>query len=187
MYIPKFDASDKDGSMERMGDAVNDGARGLFIADGYHVPIYFLFDDYGEATIFPAKIENDQDKDRVSNTLKIFISDNKIYGVISIMEAWIYNAKNKNDDVIKQLLDGKSRVSEMDDKQEALIVSMETRDGNKIMWLNPISRTNNLVKLGKIDRQVFKKDECSGRLCNWFDDPEIVPYECPKIKQEDLN
>ncbi len=70
------------------------------------------------------------------------IRQNDIFGVVHVVEAWVYVPKKPNDHTMKQILDGEMGVSDLKkgDKIEALVVRYECRDGSQRMWISPIVR-----------------------------------------------
>jgi hypothetical protein len=78
------------------------------------------------------------------------IRENKLYGAIHIAESWTYFPKGKNDHTFKQVAQGEMRVSDLkpEDRTEALMVSVEGRDGAARLWLSPIVRSPSGAALG---------------------------------------
>lgn len=78
------------------------------------------------------------------------ISEYGLYGMIHIGEVWTYFAKGRGDHTVFQLLDGEMKVSELNDgdKTEALYLRMESREGDRLVYLNRIMRTGAAVELG---------------------------------------
>ncbi len=88
-------------------------------------------------------------RDQFTKVLRETIRSNNTYGVIHILEAWIFIPKHPNDHTMKQILDGEIAVSDLKsgDKTEALVVRYECRDGAQRMWISPILRLKDGVAL----------------------------------------
>ena len=82
------------------------------------------------------------DRDQFTQVLRQTIQMNDIYGVVHILEAWVFIPKRPNDHTMKQILAGEMAVSDLKkgDKTEALVVRYECRDGAQRMWISPIIR-----------------------------------------------
>ena len=65
-------------------------------------------------------------------------------------EAWTYFPQTDRDHTSFQLLDGEMAVSDLNDgdKTEALMVRLESRDGDHVTWLDLIIRDGDSVRLG---------------------------------------
>ena len=81
-------------------------------------------------------------RDQFTQVLRQTIRMNDIYGVVHIVEAWVYVPRKPNDHTMKQILDGEMVVPDLKkgDKTEAPIVRYECRDGAQRMWISPIVR-----------------------------------------------
>ena len=140
----------------------------VFLKDGTHVELFFLFSEDGRVALVqqPPKV----DKDQFTHALKDAIRQNDIYGVIHIAEAWTYFPRKPNDHTLKQVIEGEIAVSQLKpgDKTEALIVRMECRDGTQNIWINSIIR----AKTGIFLADFFEFNEkTEGRYGSLFSRP----------------
>jgi len=126
--------------MRRVADWFVEEARATFLKDGTHVELFFLYRQDGQGTMGnpPPKMDRDQFTQLLRQTIRM----NDIYGVVHVVEAWVYVPKKPNDHTMKQILDGEMGVSDLKkgDKTEAMIVRYECRDGTQRMWISPIVR-----------------------------------------------
>ena len=88
-----------------------------------------------------------------------------IIGIIHIAEAWTRKGDTK-DHITKQLYYGEMKVSDLrpEDRGEALVLSIQTRNGTQKAWVEPIVRDGDKVSLGK----GFAIDQTGGSLGNLF-------------------
>ena len=137
---PDWDPAKPSESMRRQADWFVEEARTTFLKAGTHVELFFLFKKEGGYLMGnpPPKI----DRDQFTQVLRQTIQMNDIYGVVHILEAWVFIPKRPNDHTMKQILAGEMAVSDLKkgDKTEALVVRYECRDGSQRMWISPIVR-----------------------------------------------
>lgn len=138
--FPEWGQADPSGSMRRVADWFVEEARTTFLKDGYHTELFFLYRADGQGSMGnpPPKMARDQFTQLLRQTIRM----NDIYGVVHVVEAWVYVPKKPNDHTMKQILAGEMGVSDLKkgDKTEALIVRYECRDGTQRMWISPIVR-----------------------------------------------
>ena len=127
--------------MRRLADWVVVEARTTFLKDGSHVELFFLYREDGEGAL--GHPPPDMEREQFTQMLRQTIQENEIFGVVHIIEAWVYIPKKSGDHTMKQILDGEMAVSDLNpgDKAEALIVRYECRDGTQRMWTSQILRT----------------------------------------------
>jgi hypothetical protein len=79
---------------------------------------------------------------QLNETIIHTVNEHNLYGVIVIGETWMYVSKEK-DHTLTQLLDGEMRVSDLtaEDKKEALMIKMENRDGDCVLYVEEIIRS----------------------------------------------
>ncbi len=89
------------------------------------------------------------------------------FGVVHILEAWVFVPKHPNDHTLKQILAGEMAVADLKrgDKTEALVVRYECWDGTQRMWINLILRPKDGVALAD---PVEMGDVAGGRFGNLF-------------------
>jgi hypothetical protein len=118
----------------------------MFIKDGTHVQILFLFGENGLVSINP--VPPNTSHEHVYGGIKNAIEEHKLYAVIYIGESWMYSARGKTDHTASQIIDGEIRVSELnkDDRKEVLLLKMESSEGLSMIHMNEILR-NGTVEL----------------------------------------
>jgi len=164
--FPEWDQTDPAASMSRTADWFVEEARTTFLKDGTHVELFFLYRQDGQCAMGnpPPKM----DREQFTRVLRQTIQMNDIYGVVHIVEAWVFIPKRPNDHTMKQILAGEIAVSDLKtgDKTEALVVRYECRDGSQRMWISPIVRPKTGgVALGDV---LEMGDEVRGRFGSLF-------------------
>ena len=139
---PTWNPEDNTSSLRQYAAWLNDQARASLLRDGTHADLWFLLQENGEGQLIPTP--PDMDKDDLAAALKETIEQAQVYGVIHIAEVWGYFPRDANDHTAKQIMDGEIPVSGLkdSDKTEALMVQMESRDGDGYLWISPIVREN---------------------------------------------
>lgn len=144
--LPTWDQGDRVGSLRRYGAWFSEKARYEFLAAGTHVELFLLVSDQGEVTLLPAFLLP-EDKVQRAAAIRQQLQAGAFCGIIHIAEAWL------------------STVSGSLEKQEALVISMESRDHDRAYGFHPIVRGKDKVALGDA---VEVRDGVSGLLANWF-------------------
>lgn len=160
---PKWIANSKSSCMLEWTDYLHTEAKRLFNQDGTHGNMMFSFskeEGLISVNLIPPNTDNDQLNEAISNA----VSEHGLYSVIVIGETWMYPIKEK-DHTAFQLLDGEMRVSDLNDKdkKEALMIRMENRDGDCLVYLDEIIRDKSGHSLNK-----NKKIKSASR--KWFID-----------------
>jgi len=142
-WVPKAESE----CMRNWTDYLHAEAKRLFVQDGTHVSLLFLFNkENGLVSVnpIPLNINHEELNEAVANA----VNEHDLYGVVFIAETWAYFAKEK-DHTVFQLLDGEMKVSDLnaEDKKEALMVRMENRDGDCLVYLDQIIRDKNGIIL----------------------------------------
>ncbi len=145
---PNWDQADKLACMNLWADFFHAQAKQLFEQDGTHGNMLFLFDEERgliSADLIPPNLPHSH----VNASIKHAVEEHNLYGVILIGESWSYFIKDK-DHTARQLLEGEMRVSDLrpEDKKETLLVQMESRDGDCIVYLDEIIRDTPAARLG---------------------------------------
>jgi hypothetical protein len=115
-------------------------AKRVFNQDGTHANLMFSFSEEKgivSVNLIPPNTEHDHLNEAITNA----VIEHHLYGVVLIGETWMYCIKEK-DHTAFQLLDGEMKVSDLnnEDKKEALMVRMESRDGDCLTYLDEIIR-----------------------------------------------
>jgi hypothetical protein len=137
---PKWNPADPPGSLKTYADWVRQMAVNTFLADKTHAELFFFIKTSGPCSIFPVPPKTDRKE--VVAAIRNAIRTDDIYGVIHVAEAWTYAPSGAKDHTARQLCDGEMAVSELrkEDKKEALLVSVESKEGVYEVWLAPIVR-----------------------------------------------
>ena len=138
---PIWDKSNSSESLRRIGCWLNDEARRMFLKNATHSELLFLYKEDGQGTM--TEPTRNMDRDTFSKAFKDYIRQNEIYGVVHIVEAWMYVPCSLEDRTSKQVLDGENKIpgQKTEERAEILFVNYECRDGTQNTWLNPILRT----------------------------------------------
>ena len=162
--MPPWDKSDPAGSLRRLGEWYCQRARDVFLKDGSHVELYFLFTRDGQGTMI--QIPKGMDRETFMANLRGTIKATNAYGVIQIGEVWTYLPPKPNDHTYRQVVEGEMKVSELkpEDKTEAMFVRYQSLEDH-CFWVNPILRKGTGVSLG--DAIVFR-DKAGGRFGSLF-------------------
>lgn len=152
----KWEPNAESACIHKWTENLHTEAKRLFAQDGTHANLLFLFNkESGLISVnpIPPNIDHDQLNDAIANT----VNEYDLYGVIFIGEMWVYFIK-ENDHTAYQLLDGEMKVSDLngEDKKEALMVKMESRDGGCLVYWDEIIRDEQGVTLKEV-----KLTECA--------------------------
>ena len=145
---PDWNPEDRPASLLAYAEWLHAEAREMFDQDGTHAHILFLFSDDGLASMNP--IPPNTDEAQITAGVRQSVAENDLYGVISIAEAWTYFPQNARDHIAVQLLHNEMNVSDLkaEHKTEALMLRMESRDGDHLTWVDEIVRNGDSAKLG---------------------------------------
>lgn len=156
---PKWIVNAESSCILKWTDYLHSEAKRLFNQDGTHGNLLFSFDKENglvSVNLIPPNTDHDQLNEAITNA----VNEHNLYGVVVIGETWMYSIKEK-DHTSFQLLDGEMRVSDLndEDKKEALMIRMENRDGDCLVYLDEIIRDKNghVLKEGKIIKSALKK------------------------------
>jgi hypothetical protein len=138
----------------------------VFLKDKSHSEMFFFINPQGESAVMPAP--QDMERDAMATKLREFIHQHHIFGLIHILESWTYFPKGDNDHTMKQIMLGEIAVSNLtaQDRNEALIVVAEARDGYRQMWMTPIKRDGDKLSLGST---IDFDEPPQGRFGNLFE------------------
>ena len=145
---PLWNSSAKSASLRKWAEHLHKEAKRVFLLDKTHAHILFAFQDSGPVSITP--IPPNTDHAQVQAAIRSAVRKDHFYGVIHVGEAWTYFSNGKKDHTAVQLLAGEMKVSDLKDadKTECLYLKMESRDGDGVIYLDRIVRTEGRVGLG---------------------------------------
>lgn len=156
---PKWISHEGSACIREWTDHLHTEAKRLFNQDGTHANLLFCFSKEN-GLISVNSVPPNTDHAQLDEAIMNAVNEHNLYGVIFIGESWMYFIKEK-DHTAFQLLDGEMNVSDLndEDKKEALIIRMENRDGDCLIYLDEILRDENghALKEGKIIRRAEKK------------------------------
>lgn len=162
---PAWDSADPPASLLRQAAWLNAEARRQFVEAGTHVELVFLFraDGQGGLATPPAGMP----KEQFAGALRNAVKEHDLYGVLHVAEAWTYLPARPGDHTYRQITEGEMSVSDLQaqDRTEALVVHLQSRDGVQRLWIHPITRAESGATLG--DAREFDQ-RLSGRLGNLF-------------------
>ena len=144
---PTWDVSAPAASLRRLGAWINEVSRAIFLKDGFHIEVFFLYRADGQGGIIQPR--GKEDRDQYILAIKDAIKHDDIYGVVHVCEARISLRRDSDDRTRAKPLSGKVAASALDprDRAEALTVRIESRDGEAQMWVNPVVRLKSGVAL----------------------------------------
>ena len=144
---PLWDPDDKPGSLKAYAEWLHREAVRVFRKDKTHCQILFLFKDAGLVSVNP--VPANTAADALTAGVRQAVLENGLYGVILIAEAWTYLPKRAKDHTAVQIMYGEMNEANLkdEDRAEALMLRMESRDGGHLTWLDPIIRTGDDVTL----------------------------------------
>ena len=150
MMNPEWNSNDPRASLLAQWEFFHEHAQQVFLKDGTHLEILFILADDG--TMQPLPIAEPMTREDVSAKLREQLPGSQVYGLIHIAEAWAYLPKGPNDHTQKQLEWGEMSISSLrqEDKTELLLVSLLSRDGDSVAWIDEIVRgEEGQVRLGR--------------------------------------
>ena len=155
---PIWNTADKQASRKAYAEWLHREAMRVFLKDKTHCQILFLFMDAGLVSVNP--VPANTAADALAAGVRQAALENGLYGVIMIAEAWMYLPKRAKDHTAVQIMCGEMNVADLkdEDRTEALMVRMESRDGGHLTWLDPIVRAGDDVRLG--EGMVLGREKC---------------------------
>jgi hypothetical protein len=162
-------------SLEEISTIVSDCARGVFLTDKRHVPMFFMAtqkDAAGDAIRGIGLLDagkymgNNKEKDKLARLLRRLVAKYDADMVIMVTEAWMHKGvtKEEAEESFKQGKTSPNRV-------EALVVSGTTKDGKVCMIVSPILRNGETVALDTADvTNAEVGSKIDGRFMNYWAD-----------------
>jgi hypothetical protein len=164
--LENWNPQDKSASFRRFAQELKEQSKQVFLRDGHHDEIYYFVSEDGQGEVIAVQAKENRDEMVVA--LKQRIRERNIYGLVHIVEGWTYFRQGTRDHTMRQILEGEIKVSELrpDDRGEALVVQMESREGAHFMWVTPILRHGEKVMLGET---ISSPEPPGGRFSGLFD------------------
>lgn len=159
---PKWRQEAKSSSICQWTDYLHTEAQRLFIQDKTHVSLLFCFnEENGLIAVNP--VPPATSFDILNASVRDAVIEHDLYGIVLICESWAYFIEKENDHTVFQLLDGEMKVSDLNDqdKKEILLIRMENRDGDCIIYWDEIMRNEKGVALKNCKKFSEKRQ-------NWF-------------------
>ena len=130
----------------------------MFSRDKTHTQLLFLFNNEGLASMNP--IHPMTEPEQLLTGVRQAVQEHGLYGVITVVEAWVYMPQQERDHILIQLRHNEMQVADLRDehKTEALIIVLQSKDGEHVTWLHPIITTDGDTKLGT--GMVLPKEKC---------------------------
>lgn len=155
---PVWNPADKPGSLRAYAEWLHREAVRVFTQDKTHCQILFLFGDDGLASVNP--VPANTAAAALTASVRRAVLENGLYGVIMIAEAWTYLPERAGDHTAVQIMCGEMNVADLkdEDRAEALMVRLESRDGGHLTWIATITRTGTDVTLGGC--MVLGREKC---------------------------
>lgn len=161
---PVWNAADSKASLYAFARWLNEEAREKFLLAGSHIQLFFLFAADGTATMYPVleKVEPDQ----LAQAIRNKVAEDNPFGVVHVVEAWMYIRKDEKDHTFRQITEGEIAVSELNqgERAEVLLVRLETKDGDSLSMFNQIVRGTPLSLADAFEHS----GNMQGRFSKWF-------------------
>jgi hypothetical protein len=163
--LDNWNASNRANCFRRFAQELKEQSKQVFLKDKHHAEMFFMVTEDGQAGVMPAPPK--MERDEMVAKLKQSIRENNVYGAIHIVETWTYFRSGAKDHTMTQLMAGEIKVSELQpqDRDEALVVTMESREKAHFMWITPILRDGDKVTLGET---MNFEDRIDGRFAGLF-------------------
>ena len=137
--VPGWDAAKAADSFRNFARHVHGMAKEVLLRDGRHAEMLFFMPLDGNGHIVLWK---SGDRDLEAEWLRRHVAESYALGVVHIFEAWMRVADGPDDHIMRQVMDGEIKVSQLKpaDRKEALMVSAQSRDGWANSWVDEILR-----------------------------------------------
>jgi deoxyxylulose-5-phosphate synthase len=145
MNPPDWNIEDKQESLKKWIEMLNEEARRQFLISGTHIEIFFLFNDAGIMEVVPIV---GMDKDDMIHELKKILRERDGYAFIHIAEAT-------------------ARAMDSAAEADSLLVHAESRDGLSTAWFSTVARRGEEKLL--LDAVQVDGSKLKGRLTRIFE------------------
>ena len=142
-----WDAASPADSFRAFAAHIHGQAKEVLLRDGNHSEMFFFMPLSGDGHIV---LWRGDDRDLEAGWLRRHITEHYVYGMIHIVEAWMRMATGPGDHILKQIMAGEIKVSELqpEHRQEGLMTSAQSRDGWAVSWIDEILRVGGKPLLG---------------------------------------
>lgn len=149
---------------QEMFDSLTELAKQNFERDGHLSSVVIVISDSSDSIAIPLNMF--PSKDIADQAIRETISNSEVpvYGLIFIMEAWVAKF-DKNDHTMVQLQHGELEVHDLEEKEEMIVLTGETKEKYSTMTNIPIIKSNNNIILGNSEKNF---DSMGGRFSNYF-------------------
>lgn len=162
--VPDWNAANPAESFHAFAASIHEQAKQVIVHDGTHAELFFLLSLDGKGELVHWQ---ENDRGREAEWLRRYISEHYTFGVIHVVECWMRLASKPDDHILKQVMAGEIKVSELnpEHRAETLMVSSQSRDGHSHSWLDEIVRMGDgRIVLG----HCHEIDEFAGRFGKLF-------------------
>lgn len=143
-------------------------ARAQLVQHGELPPTFAIIG--GDApVVVPADFGSEARKDMMALMVRELVKLHEAHTVLLVSETWTL-PKGMHRSEAKALYEKYGQVANMPMRQEAVMVTVETRDGQNWLCVAPIVRKGRAVKLAEIDYMDMASDDwkSQGRMAGWF-------------------
>jgi len=137
--IPAWDKANPAESFKAFANAIHEQARETLLQDKTDAELLFLMPLDGQGQLVQVR---EQDRDKLADSLKQYVTEHYTFGVVHIAEGWIRLKEGKSDHIFRQIEAGEIKISELKEehRKEALMVTAQARDGYSKLWIDEIVR-----------------------------------------------
>ena len=127
-------------SFQAFARSIHEQAKRVLLKDKFHAEMFFFMPLSGRGHI--VQWTGSDDRDVMAKWVQAHIREHYVYGLVHVCECWVRFADGPNDHVLRQVIDGEIRVSQLrpKDRREALTVIAQSRDGYARDWIDEIIR-----------------------------------------------
>lgn len=126
---PTWNRDAKPESLRQYAAWLNDNARTMFLNDHAHMEILFLLGHDGQAATVPVPL--DQDRERIMQSVTDQVKRDDVYAVIHIAQLMTVIPGSQSGPI------------------EAVVLTTESRPGDKLMYINEILETDTDLSLAE--------------------------------------
>jgi hypothetical protein len=163
-----------DGRLRDLIDTCLKTARSQLVDDGKITPAVLVCHGENEVEVVPAVFNSPADKDRLAFMVRGLAGALDAHTIVLASEIWTLASHVKPEEY-KHLLATYKEVRLMPGRIEAVMVNVETRDGEKWHAQAEILRKGRAVQLGPVEYRNLAGMETGGRFAGWFAPERPIP------------